>query len=138
MRGPQAVPGWGGWGITVLRLVVGAVFLMHGGQKLFVWGFAGVAGFLAKVGIPAPYLAAPILSLVEFLGGAVLVLGLYARVAAALLAVDMLVAILTYHLPHGFFMPNGVEYPLTLLAANVALVLLGSGKASLERWFAPR
>jgi putative oxidoreductase len=123
---------WQGWGITVLRLVVGIVFLMHGGQKLFVWGFGGVAAFLGRLGIPAPGLAAPIVTLVEFLGGLALVLGLYTRYAAALLAVDMLVAIVTYHLPHGFFAPKGVEYPLTLLAANLALVLLGPGEASVD------
>ncbi len=133
--GVQAVNRREGWGITVLRLAVGTIFLMHGGQKLFVWGFAGVAAFLAKLLIPAPALAAPILTLVELLAGLALLLGLYARWAAALLAIDMLVAILTYHLPHGFFGPSGVEYPLTLLAANLALVLLGSGEASLEGWF---
>ncbi len=135
--GAQAANRWEDWGVTVLRIVVGVIFLVHGGQKLFVWGFAGVAAFLEKIGIPAPALAAPILTLVEFLGGVALILGLYARVAALLLAVDMLVAILAYHLPHGFFVPSGVEYPLTLLAATVALALLGSGEASLDRWLRP-
>ncbi len=121
-----------GWGITVLRLAVGVVFLMHGGQKLFVMGFAGVAAFIGSLGIPAPALAAPLVTLVELLGGLALVLGLYARWAGALLAMDMLVAILVVHLPNGFFLPKGFEFALTLLAANLALVLLGSGEASVD------
>ncbi len=121
-----------GWGITVLRLAVGVVFLMHGGQKLYVMGFAGVAAFIGSLGIPAPALAAPLVTLVELLGGLALVLGLYARWAGALLAMDMLVAILVVHLPNGFFLPKGFEFALTLLAANLALVLLGSGEASVD------
>lgn len=124
---------WQAWGITVLRLVVGVVFLAHGGQKLFVWGFDNVAAFMDKIGIPAPMLAAIVVTLAEFFGGLALVLGLYTRWAAALLAVNMLVAILTVHLPGGFFLPKGVEFALTLFAANAALVLLGSGEASIDR-----
>ncbi len=121
-----------GWGITVLRVVVGIVFLAHGGQKLFVWGFGGVAGFLGQVGIPAPMLAAVVVTLVELLGGLAILLGLFARWAAIPLAINMAVAILTVHLRAGFFLPNGYEFALTLLAANVALILLGSGEASLD------
>ncbi len=121
-----------GWGITILRVVVGIVFLAHGGQKLFVWGFAGVAAFMAKVGIPAPMLAAVVVTLVEFLGGLALLLGLFTRWAAIPLAINMAVAILTVHLPAGFFLPNGYEFALTLLAANVALAFLGSGEASAD------
>ena len=121
-----------GWGITALRVVVGIVFLAHGGQKLFVWGFGGVAGFLGQVGIPAPMLAAVVVTLVEFLGGLALLLGLFTRWAAIPLAINMAVAILTVHLRAGFFLPNGYEFALTLLAANVALILLGSGEASLD------
>lgn len=124
---------WQGWGITVLRLVVGVVFLAHGGQKLFVWGFGNVAGFMGKIGIPAPMLAAIVVTLVEFFGGLALVLGLFTRWAAAFLSVNMLVAILTVHLKAGFFLPAGVEFALTLFAANAALVLLGSGQASVDR-----
>ncbi len=122
------------WGITVIRVVVGIVFLMHGGQKLFDSGFGGVAAFLGQLGVPVPMLAGVIVTLVEFLGGLALFLGLFTRWFAIPLAIDMLVAILTVHLPNGFFLPDGFEYPLTLLAANVALALLGSGEASVERF----
>ncbi|MBI3014343.1 MAG: DoxX family protein [Candidatus Tectomicrobia bacterium] len=122
----------GGWGITVLRVIVGVVFLLHGGQKLFVWGFGGVAAFMTQVGIPVPMLAAVVVTAVEFLGGLALVLGLFTRWAAVLLAVDMLVAIFAVHLKAGFFLPNGYEFALTLLAANVALAFQGGGDAALE------
>lgn len=121
-----------GWGITVLRVVVGIVFLVHGSQKLFIWGIGGVAGFMGQVGIPAPMLAALIVTAVEFLGGLSLLLGLFTRWAAIPLAINMLVAILAVHLKQGFFLPEGYEFALTLLGANVALALLGSGEASAD------
>lgn len=120
------------WGLTVLRVVVGAVFLMHGCQKLFVMGFHGVAGFLGVLGVPAPAVAAVVLTLVEFVGGALLVLGLFTRWAAWLLSIDMVMAILLVHLKKGFFNPQGFEYPLTLLAANIAIALAGPGAASMD------
>ena len=84
---------------------------------------------------PGPLLAAVVVTLVEFVGGLALVLGLYAQYAAALLAIDMLVAILTVHLWGGFFLPNGIEFALSLFAANTALLLLGSGEASVDGIF---
>ena len=126
------------WGLTVLRAVVGIVFLVHGGQKLFIWGFHGVAGFLGRMGIPFPIFSGVVLTLVEFLAGAALVLGLLTRWAAVLLALDMLVALLTFHLKHGFFAPAGVEYPLMLLTANITLLLSGPGAASVDGAIAKR
>jgi putative oxidoreductase len=122
-----------GWGITVLRVIVGIVFLVHGGQKLFVWGFSNVAGFFGQVGIPVPLLTAIVVTLVEFLGGLALLLGLFTRWAAIPLALNMLGPMLTVHLKAGFFLPEGFEFVLTLLAANVALALLGSGEASVDK-----
>lgn len=136
--GEDALERWHGWGITILRIALGVVFLAHGSQKLFVWGFGSVAAFMGKVGIPAPMLAAIVVTLVEFLGGLALVVGSFTRWAAALLAVDMLVAILTVHLKGGFFLPAGVEFALTLFAVNLALVLLGSGEASVDRLWSRR
>ncbi|MEK7203957.1 MAG: DoxX family protein, partial [candidate division NC10 bacterium] len=73
-----------------------------------------------------------------FLGGLALLLGLFTRWAAIPLAINMLVAILVVHLRGGFFVPEGVEFTLTLLAANVALALLGSGEASVDRLLGKR
>jgi len=120
------------WGLTLLRLVVGVIFLMHGGQKLFM-GFHNVAGYLGSVGIPIPTLAAIVLTLVEFIGGIALILGVLTRYVAALLAIDMLVALITVHMKHGFFVSEGgVEFPLLLFIANINLVLAGAGALSIE------
>jgi len=118
-------------GLTILRVVVGIVFLMHGWQKLFTLHFAGVAGFLGQLGVPAPAVMAVVVTLVEFLGGIALILGLFTRWAAWLLAIDMVMAILLVHLKKGFFLP-GIEFALTLLAASVALALAGPGSASVD------
>ena len=75
------------WGTTLLRIVVGVVFLMHGRQKLFVWGFHGVGQFFGTVGVPFPGFFAVVVTLLEFIGGAALVVGLFTRPIAALLAV---------------------------------------------------
>src|SRR5437016_6578899 len=71
------------WGLVPLRLVVGLVFAVHGAQKLFVFGLGGAAGFMAKVGIPLPSVAAVVVMAVEILGGLALILGLGTRLAAA-------------------------------------------------------
>jgi len=126
-----------GWGLTVVRVAVGIVFLMHGFQKLFLMGFGGVAGFLGGLGVPAPELFAVIVTLVEFLGGLALIVGLLTRIAAVLLAVDMLVALLSVHLPGGFFATNG-ELPLVLLAGAIGLAVGGPGEAALDRLLAAR
>src|SRR2546427_11680151 len=74
------------WGLVPLRLVVGLVFAVHGAQKLFVFGLGGAAGFMAKVGIPLPSVAAVVVRGVEILGGPGRILGPGTRLAACLLA----------------------------------------------------
>src|SRR5438552_16213612 len=110
------------WGLTVLRVIVGAIFLVHGAQKLFVFGFHRVAGMLGGMGIPVPAVSAVILTLVELLGGLALILGVVTRWAAALVAIGRMVAVLLRHLRTGFFNLKGYDYPLTLLAACIALL----------------
>jgi len=121
------------WALTVLRVVVGIVFLKHGWMKVFTFGLHGVTGMLTMLHIPFPPVSAFVLTWVEFLGGLALILGVGTRVAAALLAFDMLVAVLKVHLKNGFFLPMGYEFALTLLAANICLLLAGAGATSIDR-----
>ena len=124
------------WGLAVLRVVVGITLLMHGWQKLFQMGIPGVAGFFGQVGLPAPALAATVVSFLELAGGAALIVGLCTRWLAIPLALDMLVATLLVHLPNGFFAPMGIELTLVLLGGLAALALAGPGAFAVDRLLA--
>jgi putative oxidoreductase len=116
----------------VLRLVVGAVFIAHGAQKLFVFGVPGISSGFAQQGIPFAHIVAPLISVLEFFGGLALVLGALTRFAALGLTIDMFGALLFAHFRSGFFLPNGFEFVLVLAAVTAALVLMGAGAYSID------
>ena len=124
------------WGLLILRIVVGVVFAAHGAQKL-MGGVDSTAGFMGFLGIPMPQIAAIVLIAVELVGGIALILGLGTRYVAALLAVDMLVAMVLVHLANGFFVStNGIELVLLLLAASLFFVLSGGGRLAVDQMWA--
>lgn len=130
------------WGLLILRVVVGLIFFLHGWQKLTAFGFGGTAGFLGSLGIPLPSVLGVVLILAELLCGLALILGLYTSWVVIPLAIDNIVALFVFHLPNGFFVANqagvGFEFVLALLAANVALFLMGAGAYSADaRWLKP-
>jgi putative oxidoreductase len=129
------------WTLTLLRLVLGVVFFAHGAQKMLGWfggyGFSGTMGYFTHGGIPAPLAFLAIAA--EFFGGIGLMVGLLSRVAALGILVNMVVAILTVHLPFGFFMNwsgaqkgEGYEYHLLAIALAVALLVKGGGAVSVD------
>jgi hypothetical protein len=67
------------WGIFVLQIVWSFAFFMHGYQKLFMLGVAGVSSFFTQIGVPLPGLAAPAVSVLELVGGLLLLVGLGTR-----------------------------------------------------------
>src|SRR5258706_1215630 len=126
------------WGIAILRMAVGGIFVAHGAQKLFVYGIPGVAGLMGQIGVPFPTLSALAVTAAEFGGGLALLAGFFTRLAALPLAFSMVVAAATVHLKSGFFLPNGAEDVLTLLLASVALSFTGSGAFSIDGLLAAR
>ena len=124
-------------GLFLIRAALAAVFIFHGAQKLFgVWGGGGIAGTASgfgAMGLPLPYASAVAAGSAEFFGGVLLLLGLFVRPAALVMAFTMAVAT-TVHLPAGFALSKGgAEYALTLLLVLSALVLLGSGRWGVGR-----
>ena len=122
------------WGLTIVRVVTGLVYVMHGGQKVFWLGLHQTTAGFARMGIPMPGIAGPLVALVELLGGVCLILGIFTRPAAILLALDMLGAIAFVHGRNGFFLPRGFEYALMLLAINLMLAAGGGGGPAWRPW----
>ena len=128
---------WQAYAPLVLRIAVGLLFLMHGWQKL--QGDSAI-GFFTTLGIPAAGLMGPLVTWLELLGGAALIMGLYTHWVSKLLAVNMIVAIFMVHLkplgeglPNGFLaMSGGMELALLAFAAVVSIMITGAGKWSLD------
>ena len=122
------------YGATLLRLVLGIVYVMHAYLALVVYGPSGMIDYQAKSGVPFPEIGTWYLILAHGLGGVLLVLGIYTRWAALANVPAMLGALLFVHLKSGFWaFKNGYEYVLVLLVASVAVAMIGGGALSLRR-----
>lgn len=124
-------------GLLLIRAVLAAVFIFHGGQKLFGLfggpGLEGAAAGMAQLGLPLPWLSALLAGSAEFFGGIVLLLGSGARLAAVPMAFTMLVAILTVHNSAFDSRAGGMEFPLTLGVVLTALALTGPGRLTVGK-----
>src|SRR5665213_2094074 len=128
--------------LTLVRLVLGAVFFVHGSQKVLGWfggyGFTGTMQYFTQ-GMHIPALFAFLAIFAEFLGGIALILGFLSRIAVLGIGTNMLVAISMVHRHFGFFMNwagnqkgEGYEYHLLVLALCFILLVKGSGALSID------
>lgn len=124
------------WIPLPLRLAMATIFVAHGAQK--VLGSFNGPGFEKWTSITPPFnfmkpgwlwLGAAAFS--ELIGGILLFFGLLTRVGAFLIACTMITALVARHWPN-FFVPQGIEYPLALVAICLALLISGGGIASVD------
>lgn len=126
-----------GYGLTVLRIIVGIIFIAHGSQKLFGafggYGLEGTGQFMESLGLTPGYLMALLSGSAEFFGGLALLIGLLVRPAAAVLILLLVVAIFSVHIGNGLFMANnGYEFALALLGGSIAVLIEGAGRLSVD------
>jgi len=123
------------YGALVLRVALGAMYLAHSVVlKLMTFGLPGTAGFFFKVGLPR-WLAYVTFG-AEAVGGVLLVLGIWTRAVAISLILPLLGAIIWVHAANGWVFTaqgGGWEYPAFLVAASVAMALLGDGAYAVRR-----
>jgi len=125
-----------GWGMFVLRITTGIIFIGHGAPKFGLIGertLAGTAGFIESLGIPFPMAGAFLVAFFETFGGAMLIIGLLTRFWSAGLAFAMLIAVTMVHLEAGMFGQGGYQWALLLMACSLALMFEGAGNASLDK-----
>ena len=121
------------YGVALLRVSLGILFLAHVALKIFVFTIPGFVGYFASLGLPAIMAYATIA--LELLGGIALILGIYAPWVAIPLALEMLGTIIMVHGHNGWLFTNkggGWEYPAFWAVALVVLSLLGDGAFALR------
>ena len=122
----------GPYGLLVLRLALGAMWVSHGLMKLMLFTVAGFAGFLGSQGMPS-FLAGPII-FAEIAGGLLIIAGLYGRHVSVLL-LPILIGALMVHVPNGWLFSapkGGWEFPAFLIVASITHALAGDGALALR------
>jgi len=119
---------------TLVRIVVGAMFLMHVSGKFKIGAAAVATNILGKNGVEPALLWAYVIMALELVGGICLIIGLFTRFFAAALAIEMLVALFAVHFAKGYAAGGGgYEYVLLIGAACFAIAMRGGGPYSVDR-----
>ena len=126
----------------VPRVILGCVMFPHGAQKLFGWfggfGFTNTMTYFTQTA-GLPWIIAFLIVMGESLGSLGLILGFFTRLSALGLICIMVGAIITVHIPNGFFMNwfgkqagEGFEYHLLVIGISIPLLISGGGKYSVD------
>jgi putative oxidoreductase len=118
---------------TIVRIVVGIMFVMHVWGKFNVGPAAVAANVMAKNGLEPALAFAYAAMFLESVGGVCLIIGLFTRFFAAALAIEMAIALLFVHLPKGYAAgTGGYEYVLLIGAVCLAIAIRGGGPLSVD------
>lgn len=123
---------------VALRIVAGAVFMAYGWQKLTVMGASTFGSdMLGGLGLPAPVALGYLVTWLELVGGAMLIIGLLSRVLAVVFTLELVAAIALVKLDLGFIAAAGAPLPgssfdLAVIAALLGVALLGPGRPSVD------
>ncbi len=126
-----------GWAEPILRIFVGLMLIPHGAQKLFGMfgggGISGTAQFFESSGYTPAVFWAAVVGITEFFGGIAITLGLFTRLAALFVFIQMCVLVFSFHMPNGFFnFKGGYEFPLLWGIAALFFLIRGGGRFSLD------
>ena len=115
--------------LLLMRLTLGAIMVAHGFPKVF-GGLHHHAQLVAGLGLPGwlGYVS----SFTEFLGGLLILAGLFTRPAALAICIDLAVAIWKVHLHNGLTGDHGIEFPLAAATLAFALVFFGAGPIAMD------
>jgi putative oxidoreductase len=128
-------------GLLVLRVAVGAIFIVHGAGDIFEAGVSNNIQNYRDAGIPLAELSAPFAAYVQFLGGIMLIAGVLSRVVAIGMVIVMAGALIFVHAGEQIPMGqdgSGSGFALIMGAASLALVLTGPGRFSIDYLIATR
>ncbi len=115
-------------GLLLLRIALGVIFISHGYPKLIHPG--AMRGMFVQHGFPGYFVG--ISAVLEVFGGGLLIVGLFTRVAALLLAIEMCVAIWRVHSGGGYLAVHNYEFPMALAAACFTLSTVGAGRIAAD------
>jgi putative oxidoreductase len=116
----------------VVRVSVGLLLLPHGWAKINT-GPAGIMAYMSRLGLEPSALFTSVAFFNEIIGAILIALGLFTRPAAALLVIQFIVLTVLVHIPRGYMVAGGVEFPLLWLLMLIAVLLRGGGPWSLDR-----
>jgi len=123
--------------LLILRVGIGAILIPHGAQKFFgAFGGMGFEKFVAlfdRLGYKPATLWLTLVALTEFVGGILLVLGLFTRAAALALVIFMIVAVEFTSAKGFFWTAGGLEYSLLIGLVGLVFLIRGGGDYSLDR-----
>ena len=118
---------------SFMRFATGAVLLPHGVQKVFYLPIGRYVALIGQHGLPMPTLLAYLTYFTELVPALCLMLGLFTRIAALMIGIEMLVIIFVFNWEFGYFWTNrGVEYALLWLLLCIAIFFRGGGRYSLD------